>query len=525
MTERLDEQASQPDHVARERWVIFAAVLTTGMAFIDATALNVALPAVQAELKAAAKELLWVINAYGLVATALLLLAGMIGDRWGRKRVYLAGIGAFAVSSVLCGLASQTRWLMAARGLQGLGAAFMIPGSLAMITATVPAQRRGKAIGLWSAGSVIMTVLGPVLGGLFAQSGWWRGIFWINLPLAIAALLSLSWAASESRAADASGPIDGWGAGWSVLGLAGVNLGLIEAAQRGLSDRVVAGGLLVGGIGLSLFAITEWRVPQPMLPVQLFRNRGLSVACVLTLLLYSGFYGMLVFLSLNLIQLQHYGEVAAGLAQLPVLVLVILLSPWVGRVVDRHGARQLLVVGPAVAGGGYLALAAPGVTSGPADYWHWYLAPLVLLGMAMGLTAVPLTTTIMDSLSRERAGLAAGLNSTLSRLSSVLGVAVLGPVALGVFSHTLAAQAATLPLTGDQKSTLAGESRAFGDARPPTGLSPALQTTVEQAIEMSLVRAFRAVCLVCAGASWLGALLTAGLLRGDGVRGVGCATD
>jgi MFS family permease len=370
-----------------------------------------------------------------------------------------------------------------------------------------------------------MTVLGPLLGGLFAQCGWWRGIFWINLPLAIAALLALSRAVPESRTGDAVGPLDGWGAWWSVLGLVGVNLGLIEAANRGLRDQVVVGGLLIGGLGLTLLVITEWRVPRPMLPVQLFRDRGLSVACVLTLLLYSGFYGMMVFLSLNLIQLQHYGEVSAGLAQLPVMLLVVLLSPWVGRVVDRRGPRRLLLVGPAVAGGGYLALAAPGVTAGPADYWQWYLPPLVLLGVAMGLTAVPLTATIVDSLSLERAGLAAGLNSTLSRLSSVLGVALLGPVALGVFGHTLTTQTAALPLTEDQKSALAGESRAFGEAQPPAGLSPALQTTVERTIEVSLVRAFRAVCLLCAGASWLGTLLTAGLLRGDRVRGIGHATD
>jgi MFS family permease len=226
-----------------------------------------------------------------------------------------------------------------------------------------------------------------------------------------------------------------------------------------------------------------------------------------------------------LIQLQHYGEVSAGLAQLPVMLLVVLLSPWVGRVVDRRGPRRLLLVGPAVAGGGYLALAAPGVTAGPADYWQWYLPPLVLLGVAMGLTAVPLTATIVDSLSLERAGLAAGLNSTLSRLSSVLGVALLGPVALCIFGHTLATQTAALPLTEDQKSALAGESRAFGEAQPPAGLSPALQTTVERTIEVSLVRAFRAVCLLCAGASWLGTLLTAGLLRDDRVRGIGHATD
>jgi EmrB/QacA subfamily drug resistance transporter len=505
--------------------VIFAAVITTGMAFIDTTALNVALPAVQTELQATAQELLWIINAYGLLAAALLLIAGLIGDQWGRKRVYMMGIGAFAASSVLCGLAANTRWLIVARGLQGLGAAFMIPGSLAMITATVPAQRRGRAIGLWSAGSVVLTTLGPLLGGLFAQSGWWRGIFWINLPLAIIALVGLSRGATESRGEDAGEPIDGWGAWWCVLGLAAVNFGLIEAPSRGLRDRVVAGGFVVGCICLIMFAVTECRVPRPMLPLQLFRSRRLRIACLLTLLLYSGLYGMMVFLSLNLVQLQHYGEVSAGLAQLPILLLMIVLSAWVGRVVDRRGPRRMLIAGPAVAGVGYLVLAAPGVTAGPADYWRCYLPPLILLGVAMGITAVPLTATMMDSISLDRAGLAAGLNSTLSRLSSVLGVAVLGPIVLLVFSHSLSLQTAALPLTSAQKSLLAEQASALGNTQPPAGLSASLQATVEQIIEASLVRAFRIACLVCAGASWLGAILAAGTLRCDGVRGVGRATD
>jgi EmrB/QacA subfamily drug resistance transporter len=525
MTALVVESDSGRELVVHEKWVLCAAVITTGMAFIDATALNVALPAIQTELKSTGAEVLWVINAYGLFVAALLLAAGAVGDRCGRVRVYLGGIVLFAIASIACGFAPNTRALIAARGLQGIGGAFMIPGSLAMITATAPSNRRGKAIGVWSACSVVTTALGPVLGGVFARAGWWPGVFLINVPLAIAAIAILSLRAPVDNSDVTAGPVDRWGMVWSVCALAALNLGFIEGASRGFSDRIVLTALLLGSVSLLLFVVAESRTRNPILPLQFFRNRSLRVACLATLLFYSGLYGMTLFLSLNLIQLQKYDEVTAGTALLPIILSVIVLSPWAGRVVDRRGPRLLLTSGPGLAGIGYIGLAVPSLITGPNNYWVSFLPPLLLLGAAMGITAVPLTATVMNSLPPDRAGMASGLNSALSRLSNVSGVALLGCVALFAFNHTMVAKTHELPLSDTQRSELAREMASLGNARPPAGLLPAVQADVEHAIELSFVQAFRAVSYVCAAASWLAAILAACLLGNHRQGSAGYAAD
>jgi EmrB/QacA subfamily drug resistance transporter len=482
------------------------------MAFIDATALNVALPALQAELGATGAQMMWVINAYGLFVAALLLFGGAAGDRWGRQRVYVLGTAAFALTSLACGVAPNTQALIATRCLQGIAAAIMIPGSLAMITATVPPGRRGKAIGWWTACSVIASALGPVLGGAFASAGWWRGVFFVNLPLAGLALACLCGRVPVAHPPRHAARMDIAGVTLGVVGLALLNYGLIQSgAQRGL-DGFVLGSLLIGLGVLVLFVLVESRTAKPILPLQLFVVPELAAACVVTLLFYSGLYGMTFFLSLNLIQLQTYDELLAGLAQLPLMLLVVIMSPWAGRVVDRRGPRFALTVGPLLAGFGYLGFAVPDITAGPSDYWRCFLPPLLLLGVAMGTTVVPLSTTVMNSVPVHHAGLASALNSTLSRLSSVLGVAVLGPIALWVFAHSLTAHAVQLPLDRADRAAVVREAARLGEARPPANLPVEQFAAVEQALDRSFVQAFRAVSAVSAAAAWLSAIMAAWLL-------------
>jgi EmrB/QacA subfamily drug resistance transporter len=502
-------QAAFSDSRAIEQWVLIAAVIATSMAFIDATAVNLALPLLQSELNATGAELLWIVNAYGLFLAALLLPSGLAGDRWGRKRVFLAGIACFSIASLGCGLASDPQFLIAARGFQGIGAAIMIPGSLALIATVVPPERRGRAIGQWNACSVLMTALGPLLGGLLAHMGLWRAVFLINLPLAACALVIVASRVPENRSRNETRPIDAYGAWWCVCGLAALNLGLIESASQGPLHPWVVGGLLIALLSFVAFAVTEYRSAHPFVPLRLFKIKPLSAACAVTLVFYSALYGMTFFLSLNLIQIQRYDALSAGLAQLPMIVLVIALSPWAGRIVDRRGPQLLLTLGLLVASLGFLLLALPGVTAGVADYWRRFLPPLLLLGVALGMTAVPLTATMMASAPADWVGLVSGLNSTVSRLSSVIGVALLGPIALSAFGYSLAAITADIGLTPREQHQLIEQAVRFGDARPPPSFSSSAQTAADDAVRRSFVFAFRMISWICAGAALVAATLSA----------------
>jgi len=492
--------------VTLERRVLAAAVLASAMAFVDATALNVALPALQAALGASGAALLWVVNAYGLVVAALLLVGGALGDRQGRRRVLAAGIALFTAASLACGLAPGTRFLIAARAVQGAGAALMIPGSLALLAAVFGEERRGRAIGAWSAWTVVATALGPVLGGVLAHAGLWRGIFFLNLPLAVTALLLLR-GVPESRASETSLPLDLPGALLAVGGLAGVNAACLGAPALGIASPWVvaagAGGLLC----LGLFLRVEARSANPLLPLSLLRSRTLAGALLVTLLVYAAFNGLLLFLPLHLIQAQRYDVALAGLTQLPVMLLLVALSRWAGGLLDRQGPRLPLTLGPAVAALGFLLLLRPGLTAGPAAFWTSYLPPLLVLGAGMALTMAPLSATVLSAVPAARSGLASGMNSAVSRLSGVLAVAALGAIALASFSHALDARAASLALPAPARAELLAQSSRFGAAEPPADLAGAQRAEAEEAIRGALVDAFRRVCAVSASLCFAGALV------------------
>ena len=496
-----------------ERWVLLVTVLASGMAFIDATALNVALPAIQSQLHASGTELLWIVNAYAIVTAALILFGGALGDSFGRVRVFAIGIGLFVVASLGCALAFNTEALIVCRAFQGLGAALMIPGSLSLISTTFEPSRRGRAIGIWSAWSVVMTALGPIIGGLFADAGLWRAIFLINLPIGLLSLAILVKKVSLGSVGNRSQSLDYSGAFFSMLGLASLNYGLIEAATRGWSDHLVVASLVLSGGSLLAFLWNESKSACPLLPLSLLRDRTFVVASQLTLCFYSGLYGMLFFLALNLIQVQNYPASVAGLAQLPVMLMVILLSPLAGSIVDRYGPRVPLTIGGILATCGFLLLARPGLTTGASEYWVHFFPPLALLGIAMGMSAAPLSTTIMNAVPDSRIGVASGINSTLSRLSSVFGIAVLGPIAIHLFSQSLLLQAKAFSLSHDIMTALDRESRRLADAMPPPGMSPQITDAVDHAIRIAYVDAFRAVSCVAAAVVGLSTLLAAMLLE------------
>jgi EmrB/QacA subfamily drug resistance transporter len=488
---------------AQQRWTLLAAILGSGMAFVDGTVVNVALPALQRTLGATAAEAQWVIEAYALLLSALLLVGGALGDRYGRRRIFMLGVALFVVASVACALSRTPQQLIAARAVQGLGAALLVPGSLALISANFSESKRGRAIGTWSAFSGITAAIGPVLGGYLIDHASWTWAFLMNVPVGIALLL-LCRGVPESRGGAAEGQgLDVAGAVFATVGLAGVVYAFIEAPAQGWGAPAVAGAALAGVAGLVLFVVVEARSRWPMLPLGLFRNRHFSGTNVLTLLLYAALGGGLYFVPLNLIQVQGYGATAAGAAMLPFIAIMFLLSRWAGQLVDRWGPRRPLVIGPIVAAAGFAAFAIPGVGG---SYATTFLPAVCVLGLGMAVTVAPLTTTVMNSVGESQAGVASGVNNAVSRAAGLLAVAVLGLLMSSRFDATLSErlQAAQLPppvvqATLQQRGKLAA-------IEPPAGADPAAAKAIQRAVGEAFVAGFRAVMLACAVLALLGAV-------------------
>ena len=485
-----------------ERWVLAASILGSSMAFIDGTVVNVALPILQEALGATAAEVQWVVESYALVMAALLLLGGALGDKLGRRRVFATGAALFAVASGACALAPGIGWLILGRAVQGLGAALLVPGSLALIGACIPPDRRGKAIGRWSAISAAAAGIGPLLGGWLVQEASWRAIFWLNIPLAALTLFITLNHVPETRDPNAR-RLDLPGAGLVTLGLGGLVFGLLEAPRFGFGHPLIIAALSGGAVLLTAFVVVEARSTHPMVPLDLFRSRTFSGANLLTLLLYAALGGTLYFLPFDLIQVHHYPPAAAGAALMPLIVLISVLSAWAGRLVDRYGARAPLIVGPLTAALGFILLALPG-TSG--NYWSTFFPGIAVLGLGMAVTVAPLTTTVMGAVEAERAGLASGINNSVSRTASLLSIAVFGIVAYHRFNQGLAQRLNALDIPPEVQQLLADEQKKLAAAEIPPSIPPGVQSAVRAAIESSFVDAFRRVMLLCAALAVGGAV-------------------
>jgi len=489
-----------------EPWVLAAAILGSSLAFLDGTAVNVALPALQAGLGATVTGVQWVIEAYALFLSSLLLVGGSLGDRFGRRRVFLVGVAGFALASAACGLAPGTAQLVAARAVQGVAAALLVPGSLALLSASFPPERRGRAIGTWSGCSAITAAAGPLLGGWLIDHASWRWIFFLNLPLSLAVVaISLS-RVPESRDPAAPARLDWAGALLATLGLGGVTYGLVEPARLGWSDPRVLGALLLGGLALAAFLAVEARTPTPMMPLSLFRSRAFAGANLLTFFLYAALGGTLFFLPFNLIQVQGYSATAAGAALLPFVGLMFLLSRWSGGLVDRYGARRPLLVGPAIAAAGFALLAVPGVGG---SYATTFLPAILVLGCGMAVSVAPLTTTVMGAVEERHAGLASGINNAVSRAAGLLAVAVLGLVLVGAFGRGLDRRLGGLDLPPAARQALAAERTKLAAITVPATVQGDLRARVQEAIEQAFVDGFRRVLLAAAGLAGLAALTAA----------------
>jgi EmrB/QacA subfamily drug resistance transporter len=469
--------AASPCAPRHRKWVLAATIAGSAMAFVDGTVVNIALPAIQRSFGAGVAGLQWVVNGYLLLLGSLILVGGALGDRVGRRRVFLAGIVLFALSSVGCALAPSLAVLVAARVAQGIGAALLVPQSLAILTACFPASVRGKAIGTWAAASAITTSAGPPLGGLLIDLVSWRVAFWINLPLAMVALW-LTWRfVPESRDERARGGLDWVGAAIAVVALGALTLGLGELASEHRRLAVVAVALALGAVGLVAFVLVERRVARPLIAPELFRSRVFVGANVVTVLLYGSMAAALFLLPFDLVSRRGLTAARAGLTILPLGVIIGVLSRTVGGLADRHGPRMFLTAGPLL-----VAAAQVGLAWGQGSYWLGVELPLIVLAGGMALVVSPLTTAVMNAAPAGKSGAASGVNNAASRLAGALAVGAVGAIASIVFARHAPAGA------------------RFGMA-PEAG-------AIEGAAEHAFVAAYR-VSLLCSAAWSIIAALTA----------------
>jgi len=485
---------------SRARLTLAATILGSSMTFIDGTVVNVALPALQEDLHATITDVQWVIEAYSLFLGGLLLVGGSLGDQFGRKRMFLAGIWLFTLASIACGLAPSIGALITARAIQGVGAAFLVPGSLAIISATFEGADRGRAIGTWSGFSAITAGIGPVAGGWLIEHVSWRAAFLLNVPLAALVIAVSVRFMDESRDDSRTSVIDWAGAFLGVLGLGAIVFALLEWPRPDANRSLVSATLAAGVVALIAFVAVESRAAAPMLPIGLFRSRTFTLANLLTLLLYGALATVFWLVPMNLIEVQHYSATDAGAALLAFPLLMFALSRWSGGLVAKVGGRLPLTVGPIVAAIGLALFARPGIGG---SYWTTFFPAVAVLGLGMAIVVAPLTTTVMSAVEPEHAGVASGVNNAVSRVAGLVAIAVFGIVLVSVFDARVSPALDQIELTAVGRSAvehelpkLAGADLGSGDA--VSTVNPDQRVAIRRVVDESFVSAFRRVMLTAA---------------------------
>jgi EmrB/QacA subfamily drug resistance transporter len=480
-------------------WVLAVTIMASAISYIDESVVNIALPTIEADLETSAAVVQWLVNAYMLSLTALVLVGGAAGDQLGRRRVFITGTAIFAAASVWCGLSTNVASLVVARVVQGAGAALLIPCSLAIIGATFDESERGKAIGTWAAFSAISAAAGPVLGGWIVDHISWRWIFLINPMIALPCIWIALRHVPESRDDQAVRGLDWRGALLALLGLGALVYGLIAAPERGWSDAMVIVSLTAGILLLVAFVFEERRSPAPMMPLALFASATFSGVNLLTLLLYAALGGAFFFLPFLFIQVHGYSATLAGAAFLPFTFIMAVLSRWSGGLIDRFGARLPLIIGPAIAAAGFALLA----LLSNAHAFGLMVLPLIVLGVGMAITVAPLTTTVINAVPERQTGVASGINNAVASLASLMAVAIFGAVALGAHNAGLDRRLSVQAMSTDARQAVSDAHGKFviavsglqGDDRK------AAEVVIRQSLRESIALVmWLAAALACAAA-------------------------
>jgi EmrB/QacA subfamily drug resistance transporter len=487
-----------------KRWVLAGSILGSSVASLEASVINVALPAIQQGLVASVAEMQWIASIYTLFLGALTLASGSAGDRFGRRRLFAAGLAILTIASVAAGFAADATQLIAARAVQGIGAALLVPNSLSLVSAGFPRSERGRAIGTWSAVTAITSSGGPILGGVLVDASSWRSTFFLIVPIALVTLVLALSRLPDVRIGRRQPSIDWAGAALATIGLAGIVFGIIRL-RTGIAALLPLGG----GLGLlGVFVWFESRIAAPIMPPRLFRSPTFLGANLLTLLLYFAITAAFFVMPFVLVRVYGYSATATGAAYLPFALLIGVLSRRTGALADRFGPRGPLVVGPLVTAVGLSLLAVPG-SSG--SYWTTFFVPMVVMGLGMAIAVAPLTTTVMTSVDESEVGVASGVNNTIARVAALLAVAIGGLVALETFDGALAERLAAADLSPPVRSALAAESHNLGEVAVPSSASPSERRAIEEASARALVTSFRwtsvLAALLAAAAALVAALL------------------
>jgi EmrB/QacA subfamily drug resistance transporter len=479
---------------AREKVIVLLTMcFALAMAMLDNTVVNVALPTINRELDAGVSGLQWIVDGYVLAFASFLLTGGILGDKYGRKRMFLLGLAIFTIASALCGLSQTTEQLILARVLQGVGGALLMPGTLSIITVTFPPKERAKAIGLWAGVSGLALALGPTLGGYLVEHVGWQSVFFINLPIGIVAFFVASATVTESRS-DQERHLDVTGLVLGSSALLFATYGLIEANTKGWSDPLIWGSLLLAAILAVVFVVWERRTPHPMMPLSYFRIPSFSAGNAVAFSVSLGMFATFFFLSLYLQGINGLSPFEAGYKFLPMTVMIIVTAPLAGKYASQHGSRAPMTYGLLLAGGGLTLL---GLTL-QTDSSYLYMLPIfMIMGHGMGATMAPMTAAVMNSVGPQRAGLGSAMTNTSREVGGVLGIAVLGTILTTRLQGAFEPAIAGLGIPADQAAAI-GAAASHGDlsANLLVGLTPAQQAGVAEAFASSFMVGFHTALIV-----------------------------
>lgn len=478
--------------------ILAATILASGMAFLDGTVVNIAIPVIQSSFGATLGQMQWVVNSYALILASFILISGSFGDMYGRKKIFVYGIGLFVIASFLCGVSQSIEQLIAFRTLQGIGAAMMIPGSLSIINSAFDSKEHGKAIGLWSGFAGGVAAIGPFIGGWLVETLGWSSIFSINIPLGLLALFLTLRYVPETRNPHVK-QLDFLGTLLLLVGLLGISYSLIEAPAKGFSDFWVVSSFIFGIASLITFYFVEKRVKEPLVPFHIFSSSLVKGANLITLFLYFALNGIIFFLILNIQQLQNFSPLLAGLSLLPSILIITFLSGYGGSLSDKIGPRIPLIVGPLLVAIGIITMIFPGKNI---NYFTAFLPGLVLFGLGMSLVVAPLTKSAL-SVDVNYSGTASGVNNAVSRVASLLAIALLGAVMATIFTDSLKRNIAVSSLSSIEKQQIIEQKDKLAAITIPKSFSPYSKKVAEDSIDTAFLTAFRIVMGISAALALL----------------------